>query len=370
MPIVEKEFIELTRKLDIEAFWQENDLCQDFTSDKPRCSVSFAPDDHWIFEFMELPSTLRYYQDKSYRDGIHRDVNRITQEHLAISFFDEDSWQYQPKRIENLFGCEFDYHEGGTPWLAPVTDAPQEFSKILDRAEAMDLRSWSFPEEFLAEWETRKLAGKKMPLLGAGSRGPATIMSSVLTPETLFFWMYDHPGLIERFRDILARKMVEFNRILREFSGNTQTGWWITDDNCALFNRKLYRKYCYPVLEKVLNAMAPGEARRYQHSDSAMGHLLEMQYELGIRVVNYGPTVDSALIREKMPDAMIDGQLPPFLLRDGRPEEIQARILDDFQKAGKTGGLNVTTAGSLAAGTGVGRMRWMMQVVQEYCRYD
>jgi len=42
----------------------------------------------------------------------------------------------------------------------------------------------------------------------------------------------------------------------------------------------------------------------------------------------------------------------------------------DFQKAGATGGLIVTTAGSLAAGTGVGRMRWYMQVVQEHCRYN
>ena len=37
--------------------------------------------------------------------------------------------------------------------------------------------------------------------------------------------------------------------------------------------------------------------------------------------------------------------------------------------AGASGGLNVTTAGSLAAGTGVGRMRWFMLVVQEDCRY-
>jgi uroporphyrinogen decarboxylase len=123
------------------------------------------------------------------------------------------------------------------------------------------------------------------------------------------------------------------------------------------------------VLENVLNAMAPGDARRYQHSDSAMGHLLEMQYALGIRNVNYGPTVDAGLIREKMPDARIDGQVPPFLLRDGSPEDIKTRVIEDFQKAGRTGGLNVTTAGSLAAGTGVGRIRWLMQVVQENCRY-
>jgi hypothetical protein len=31
--------------------------------------------------------------------------------------------------------------------------------------------------------------------------------------------------------------------------------------------------------------------------------------------------------------------------------------------------LNVTTAGSLAAGTGLGRMRWLMLVVQQDCRY-
>jgi uroporphyrinogen decarboxylase len=195
-------------------------------------------------------------------------------------------------------------------------------------------------------------------------------MTSVLDVKTLFFWLYDHPALMRRFRDILAEKMVELNTILRKFSGNNQPGWWITDDNSALFNRKLYEKYCVPILEKVLNKMAPGHATRYQHSDSAMGHLLDFQYNLGIREVNYGPEVDVALIREKMPEAMIHGQLPPFLLRNGTPEEIKSRILDDFHKAGVTGGLTVTTAGSLAAGTGVGRMRWMMQIVQENCRYD
>jgi hypothetical protein len=86
--------------------------------------------------------------------------------------------------------------------------------------------------------------------------------------------------------------------------------------------------------------------------------------------VNYGPEVDAALIREKMPEAVINGHTPPFLLRNGSPDEIKARVMADFEKAGATGGLIVTTAGSLAAGTGVGRMRWYMQLVQEHCRYD
>lgn len=370
MPLPDLEFVELTRNLDFEAFWLENERCREFTTAKPRCSLSLSPDDHWLFEFLQVPSTLRYYQDKSYRDALHQEANRYLKQYIGRSFFDEDTWQFDPKRIENLFGCEFGYHEGSTPWLMPVTDDYDEFSHVLDRAEATDLATWSFPDEFLNEWEERKRDGKPLPLLGAGSRGPATIMTSVLKPETLFYWIFDRPELVERFRDLLAEKMVAFNNVLREFSHNDQPGWWITDDNCALFNRKFYRQYCYPVLERVLAALAPGGARRHQHSDSSMGHLLDLQYELGIRSVNYGPDVDAGLIRVRMPDAMIDGQLPPFLLRNCSLEDIRQRVIDDFHKAGGNGGLNVTTAGSLAAGTSLGRVRWLMWVVQEECRYD
>lgn len=71
-----------------------------------------------------------------------------------------------------------------------------------------------------------------------------------------------------------------------------------------------------------------------------------------------------------MPEAYILRHTPPFLLRNGSPEEIRQRVVEDFWKAGARGGLEVTTAGSLAGGTGVGRMRWYMKVVQEECRYD
>nr|MBP8292078.1 hypothetical protein [Caldilineaceae bacterium] len=240
MAIIEQELLDLTHSLDVAAFWAENDLCHAFTTAKPRCAASFSPDDHWLFEFLQVPTTVRYYHDKAYRDDLHRAANAVTQQYVGRTFFDEDTWQHGPKRIENLFGCEFVYHEGGTPWFVPVTDDPAVFARILDRAEATDLASWAFPDAFLAEWERRARDGKSPPLLGAGSRGPATIMTSVLKPETAIFWMYDYPELMQRFSAILAEKMVAFNRILRAFSGNAQPGWWITDDNCALFNRALY----------------------------------------------------------------------------------------------------------------------------------
>jgi uroporphyrinogen decarboxylase len=368
--IVEQEFLDLTEGLDEEAFWAENESCREFTEDKSRCSASFAVDDHWLFEFMAVPSTVQYYCDKTYRDGLHRQANDITKAYVGAAFFDEDTWATSPKRIENLFGSEFAYHEGSTPWLLEATDDPAMFAHILDLAESTDLVEWSLPYDYLTEWEERKHTGKRLQKLGTGSRGPATIMTAVLGAERALYWMLDHPDLMHRFRDLLAEKTVALNTVLREFSGNKSPSWWITDDNCCLLNPDLYREFCYPVLHTVLEALAPGDARRHQHSDSAMGHLLDQQWKLGIRSVNYGPEVDVTLIRSKMPVAMIHGHLPPFLLRNEGPKEIEDRIVEDFEKVGAGGGLNVTTAGSLAAGTGVGRMRWFMQVVQEQCRYD
>ena len=152
----------------MDAFWAENARCQAFTTDKPRCAASFSPDDHWIFEFMQVPSTVRYYHDKAYRDDLHREVNRVTEQYVGQTFFDEDTFRTSPKRIENLFGCDFTYHEGSTPWLTPVTDDPDEFARVLDRAEATDLHTWALPEEFLAEWEERRTAGQISAQAGHG----------------------------------------------------------------------------------------------------------------------------------------------------------------------------------------------------------
>ena len=369
-PVLESEFMALTQDLDTAAFWEENSRCRIPTTEKPRCFASLWPDDLWAVDLSLASSYVRYYHDKLYRDALHRHVNCITQAYVGQSFFDEDTWQYSPRRIEELFGCTLEIREGSTPWLLPATDDPREFSRILDRVESIDLDHWVFPDEYLAEWEDRRRAGRSLPKLGTWGRGPAMVMTSALKPETALLWCFDYPDLMRRFRDLMMAKMVAHVQVLRKHSGNSSPGYAVLEDNCALFNAKLYREYIYPVLMRLMDTQAPGDAMRYQHSDSAMAHLIDLQRELGINEVNYGPEIDVGLIRAKMPDAVIRGHIPPFLLRNGGPQEIKQRLIDDFHKAGHGGRLHVMTAGVLAAGTSIGRMRWFMEVVQEHCRYD
>ena len=76
-----------TTRLDVQEFWTENAGCEAFTTNKPRCALSFSPDDHWLFEFTHAPSTLRYYQDKAYRDQLHREANQVTSTYVGRTFF-------------------------------------------------------------------------------------------------------------------------------------------------------------------------------------------------------------------------------------------------------------------------------------------
>jgi uroporphyrinogen-III decarboxylase len=86
--------------------------------------------------------------------------------------------------------------------------------------------------------------------------------------------------------------------------------------------------------------------------------------------VNFGPTVRAIDIRRHMPRTCIHGQVAPMTLRNAPYEAIIAEVRRDFEAVGRDGGLVITTAGSIAAGTTFDRIRCFMWAVDRYARYD
>ena len=152
-----------------------------------------------------------------------------------------------------------------------------------------------------------------------------------------------------------------------------EKGFEFNDDNCALLTPQMYEEFGYPILKKVFDYVDPDySGYRYQHSDSAMGHLLPVLARLNLTGCNFGPTVTVDQIRKYMPNTRIDGCLAPFTFMRNNPEEIIAEVKRDCQmiKASKTKGLNLTTAGSINDGSSLESMRLVMQVIQNEGRYD
>ncbi len=360
---------------DLQKFWEENALSsgKPFRTDKPRAPISVPVDDHWLLAEMNLPSTVRYFADPEYRAQVNRSCNDRCEEILGRRFFSEAVDPPRALRIEEVMGAHRELVEGGTPWLEPevhdIDGLRVRLSEIEGWSDA-DLRSVIFSTGGLITRAARGPDGAA-PAVAAGSRGPATMATSVLGTMNSLYWLIDNPADMHRFFDVLADVIIRYHRILEVDQGVVYRGYYWLDDNCALYSPELYEEFCYPVVKKVIDAFAPGPAdTRYHHSDSEMRHLLPILARYNLDAVNLGPKIPAGLIRRHLPHTLICGQIAPNTLRDEDLDAVCAEVKRDFAAVGADGGLEVTTSGSISAGTPLESIRGFMWAVQEFCRYD
>jgi uroporphyrinogen decarboxylase len=361
--------------LDVKQFWKENAVCLDrFDTNKPRIALDFWLDDHFLIESMNPPSTIRYYEDFRYRMGLHRELNDAVERVIGRRFYEEEEFEQPvPNRFEVIMGSYWKMTEGGTPWLESTVESIDDVKALIRKAQKLDMKKAAFPEG----WTEKKIAwenatGRKIKLGGTFSRGPATMATSILgTTNTCLFIMIE-PEVMDEFFALLGEKLVEYHLALMEDTGNdVRAGYQFNDDNCYLFPPAQYERFCAPVLERVFAEFAPlPEHKRYQHSDSAMGHLMGILNGLGVNRVNFGPTLHPAEIRKAMPDAVIYGQIPPFTLRNGTPEEIIETVRRDIAAVGGDGKLVECPAGSVAGGTPLENLKIYMWAVYTYGRFS
>ncbi len=354
-------------KLDLEHFWIENEqsLGKPFRTDKPRAPMALPVDDHWLLEELSVPSTVRFYRDLEYLLACHREANRRCWEHIGIRPFPETLPTKSIRRIEEVFGATIEVVEGGTPWLVPGIETPEALADLLDELETVS------DEGLRRRMEIDGPSSSGGGETQAWSRGPATIATSVLGTMEALYLVVDEPELMDRFFRVLAKVVVRYHRLSAKASGKTVRGVGILDDNCALFSPELYERFCLPVWRTIADELAPNpDDMRYQHSDSAMEHLLPLLAELNLSGCNFGPTVPVQAIRAAMPRTEIQGQVAPFTLRNGTAQDVEAEVRRDWEAVGADGGLLITTAGSIAAGTSLPAIRAWMECVDRICRYD
>ena len=205
--------------------------------------------------------------------------------------------------------------------------------------------------------------------------GPCTFATSIYGAENMIFLCIDEPDLAARFSRTILRVMLDIARVLDEEAGFTpetaRRGFGFADDNCCLFNPDMYELFGLPVLTGMFARYSPDPAdRRYQHSDSAMGHLLGLLERVDLTGTNFGPTVTVGDIRRHLPHAVIDGQLAPFTFSRNEEENMVAEFLRDFEQTRDARGLNFSTAGSINNGSRLTGMRLLMATIQRYGRYE
>jgi len=370
--------------LDIEQFWKDDALAHEencFSKNAPQAAMGIFMSDECVFAELGEEGEPWGYTDPVRRLDLNKRYNEKALKIVGRKLLREDtpppadSIFPEIRDIGEVFGGE-NVFESGTWWLRGHLDDELALEKKLDEIDKMDLRSFILPPQWDAEkkriFETYGLK----PRVVKDVRGPVTLATSVFGVENLIFLLYDTPELAQRFSDTIARVILEYHRITCEEAGYTQEnfphGFEFYDDNCCMLNAEMYEAFGYPVLKKVFDHCSPNPGDvRYQHSDSAMEHLLPILGRLELTGCNFGPTVTVDKIRKYMKNTRIEGVIAPFTFMRNEEDKLIEEVKRDCEMArvDDIRGLCVATAGSVNNGSLLTSYRIVMAAIQNFGRY-
>lgn len=371
--------------LDIEKFWEDDEkahLDNCFSKDAPQAAMAIRMSDECVFAELGEEGKQWFPMDRKRRMNLNRRYNdraeKIVGRRLLKEYYPADDETFpEIRKIGEIFEGEYRANEHSI-WLEGKVSTPKELDKLLDRVERIDIRDFMLP----ANWHSEKKRifekyGIK-PNQVRSVRGPVTLATSIFGVENLIFLILDEPELASRFSSVIADVILGIVEVMDNECGFTAEtsphGFRFYDDDCNLLTPEMYKLFGYPVLEKVFeySDQSPlyDRNKRYQHSDSAMAHLLPLLADFNLTGCNFGPTVTVEEIRENMPDTRIDGQLAPFTFMRNNEEDIIAEVKRDCEAVKESGGLNVMTAGSINNGSLLTSMRTVMAAIQNYGRYN
>lgn len=358
-----------------EAFWKDDELAHgdNCFARAPQVALGIRMSDECVFaELGEdgapwgvTPRERRLELNKRYNDKAERIVGkRLLRETLPP----EDAALPPVKRIGEVFGGAYRM-KNDTEWLYGDLDTPQALEKRLDAVEALDLRAFMLPPGWEAQkkrvYETYGIRPPRMRHV----RGPVTLACSLMGSENFIYLMVDEPDLAARFSRVIADVIIGMAKVMDEEAGGEARGFSFADDNCCLLTPDMYEAFGYPILKRVFDALAPDENdSRYQHSDSAMGHLLPVLGRLSLTGVNFGPTVMAEDIRRFLPRARIDGCIDPLVFMRNERDELRRQVRRDCEAGLRLGGVNIATAGSINNGSSLDSMRLVMETILEFGR--
>lgn len=369
--------------LDIEQFWHDDGLAHKencFSKEAPQVALGIRMSDECVFAELgeegkpwgHTPIEKRIELNKRYNEKAIKIVGRPL---LRESFPDPASHFPGVRQIGEIFAGQYVF-DGNTTWLKGNLETEEDLVKRLDYIDKMNIRDFILPPNW--EEETKRIFENfgTRPGQFKGIRGPVTLATSVFGTENLIFLIYDNPDLAKRFSKTIAKVILEYVNIFIEESGNTwQTfshGFSFNDDDCCLLTPDMYEFFAYPILKEVFDKVAylPNDYR-YQHSDSAMGHLIPILARFNLTACNFGPTVTIREIRKHMKNTRIDGQLAPFTFMRNDEKMIVEEVKRDCEMAREDDirGINLATAGSINNGSLLTSMRLVMAAIQNYGRY-
>jgi uroporphyrinogen decarboxylase len=373
--------------VDLDKFWEDNQASRDtFSPDSPQVLMGCILNGECVYAELGIEEDFwRYAHDAQWRYELNKAYNDKAEPIVGRRLLGESkpTGEAKPgfpalKMLHDVFEAKNEWHDQSW-WLMQAADNEAELEALLDRVEERvatkeSLRAFMLPENW-EEGKARALENGHKLKPYRGQRGPVTFAASVYGSENLIMLILMNPDLAKRYSDLILKTILGLAEVIDEEAGYTPEtapkGWGWADDNCCLMTPEMYEFFAEPILKGVFDRYCPEPRHsRFQHSDSAMGHLLPILARQGLNGTNFGPTVMPDEQRKWLPKAVINGQLAPFTYSRNEHVNIVLEFLRDHEMTKESRGLRFATAGSINNGTRLTSMRLVMAAIQRYGRYE
>ena len=368
-------------------FWAENNRClygdslatdpstdtlpimPCFTTNRSRTPVLIELGEDWIIGQMGV-SYRRFIQDFDFQ----QQTRTACAENLMtdIGFYLKPKVDTSSLLHGSIYGNPIEYPENSTPWLGHLIQNKDGITALIARMERLDLSHAGLVPWFADKYRQLNRPYRWRILHDATSvHGPGTILSFLFGISGFALYLYDEPDLMHTLLNLIGKVTVEYSHTVRRLTGAPATGVGIFDDVAGLVSPKHFRQFFLPVYEKIYGELAPERSDdRFYHNDARVSHLLDFLRALGVNGINPDPETDPALIRQKLPETIIYGCVPPLILQSGAPEAVTAQAQQSIERAGEGGGLVLTTAGSIPIGTPYENLRALCQAAEQFGTYS
>ncbi len=370
--------------MDFDQFWKDDELAHEdncFSEKASQVALGLLMSDECVYAELGEEGDSWGREEPGRRYDLNRRYNDLSEKIVGKRLLAEIppetvvSFPYV-KRVGEVFGGTYEWPANTGEWLHSPIKTIEELEAQLDRVDSLDIESFILPDGWEREKKRIFQETGKRPELMRHIRGPVTLATSIYGVQNLIFLYYDAPELFERFSHSILRVVLAIAAVMDREAGftpeNRPSGFSFADDDCNLMTPEMYEVFGYPVLKGVFERYSPGiDDKRFQHSDSAMAHLLPQLGRLNLTGCNFGPTVLVEEIRKHMPRTRIDGCLAPFTFMNNDAAKIREEVKRDCLaiKATGTRGLNEFTAGSINNGSSLASLKVVMETILEFGAY-
>ncbi len=320
--------------------------------------VAFIVDSPWLPEYGGI-STLDYFarQDEWLR------INLQIRDRFPSVCWIPGFWiEYGMLAEPSAFGARMRWHRDSPPSIDPLRGG-------LDALAEMTPPD---PQEHgLMPLILNRYADAEQRLLPEGidvkmvtTRGPLAVASWLLGVTDLLINLKIEPEKSHRMMETLTATIIAWLRaqvdVLR-----APEGLLLLDDIVGMLSPKMFQEYVRPYYTRILDTF-PGMVKVF-HNDTPCANLLEPIATIGFDVFNFSHDTDISLVRSKMPNTVLMGNVPPLgLMVRGTPDQVHAWARECVIKTGGRG-LVLSAGGGVNGGTPAEAIDAVVRAAQMPC---